>query len=181
MNFHRIAALIFLVSFTAAAQDPALVAADHYRVIYEDATIRVLRVTYGPGERSVMHEHPIGTCGVFLTEFHGQSTDPEGRVTTEDHEAGEVGCGPSRPGVVRHLPENIGDRPFEVILFERKLADSRQVRGYGSAPDLEPAAPAHRPEPVLRIAGARAGFMLGRFNRLPSPWYHPKVNRKQSP
>lgn len=120
MKIFAIAVLIFLVPFPAAAQDPVKVDSDHYKVVYEDATIRVLRVTYGSGEKSVMHQHPLGTCAVFLTEFHGQSTDPDGNVTTEDHTAGEAGCGPSRPGVHRHLPENIGAMPIELILFERK-------------------------------------------------------------
>lgn len=71
-----------------------------------------------------MHEHPFATCAVFLTEFHGKSADPDGKITTEDHKAGEVGCGPFRPGVHRHLPENIGDMPFELILLERKLAEA---------------------------------------------------------
>ena len=129
MKVSTIAAFVFLVSLPAVGQDPAQVDSDHYNVVYEDATIRVLRVTYGPGEKSVMHEHPIATCAVFLTEFHGNSTDPDGKITTEDHMAGEVGCGPFRPGALRHLPENIGDMLFEVILFERKLAEVSQGRG----------------------------------------------------
>ena len=32
-------------------------------------------------------------------------------------------------GALRHLPENIGDMLFEVILFERKLAEVPQGRG----------------------------------------------------
>ena len=120
MRFFAFAALIALVCLPAAAQDPVKVDPGHYKLIYEDATIRVLRLTFGPREKSVMHEHPFGTCEIFLTEFHGKSTDPAGEVTTEDHEPGEVACDPVRPGVHRHLPENIADTPFELILIERK-------------------------------------------------------------
>jgi quercetin dioxygenase-like cupin family protein len=118
--------LILLSTLSAAAQDPAKVDSKHYRVIYEDASIRVMRVTYDPGEKSVMHEHPFGACVVFLTEFHGKSTTPDGNSVTEDHKAGEVACDPFRPGTHRHLPENIGDKPFELILIERKPATTVQ-------------------------------------------------------
>ncbi len=120
MKVLAIALLIVLASFPASAQDPTKIDPDHYKVIYEDATIRVLRITYGPHEKSVMHEHPFGSCEIFLTEFHGKSTDTEGRALTEDHKAGEVACDPYRPGMFRHMPENTGDLPFELILIERK-------------------------------------------------------------
>ena len=122
MKFFTIAALILFFSFPAAAQDPVKVDAQHYKVIYEDTGIRVLRLTYGPHEKSVMHEHPFGSCVIFITEFHGKSTDPAGNVTTEDHAPGEVACDPFRRGTFLHLPENTGDKTFEVILIERKSA-----------------------------------------------------------
>ena len=42
----------------AMAQDPAKVDAKHYKLEFENDQVRVLRITYGPGEKSVMHEHP---------------------------------------------------------------------------------------------------------------------------
>ena len=122
MKFFTIAALVLFFSLPAAAQDPTKVDAQHYKVIFEDTSMRVLRLSYGPHEKSVMHEHPFGSCVIFLTEFHGKSTDPDGTVTKEDHAAGEVACDPFRRGTFRHLPENTGDVPFEVILIERKSA-----------------------------------------------------------
>ncbi len=71
MKFFTSAALVLFLSFPGAAQDPAKVDAQHYKVIYEDTGIRVLRLTYGPHEKSVMHEHPFGSCVIFLTEFGG--------------------------------------------------------------------------------------------------------------
>ena len=122
MKLFTIAILLLLASFPAAAQDPVKVDAQHYKIIFEDTSIRVLRLTYGPHEKSVMHQHPFGSCVIFLTEFHGKSTDPDGNVTKEDHTPGEVACDPFRRGMFRHLPENTGDVPFEVILIERKSA-----------------------------------------------------------
>lgn len=103
-----------------AAQDPVTVDATHYKVAYEDPTIRVLRVTYGPHEKSVMHEHPYGTCAIFLSASHGQFTGPDGKVTPADSKAGDVTCQPMKPGTEKHLPANLGDKPMEVIVIERK-------------------------------------------------------------
>ncbi|MEC8834122.1 MAG: hypothetical protein VYC07_05425, partial [Pseudomonadota bacterium] len=48
-----------------------LVAPDHYQVEFENDYVRVIRVTYGPGDASAMHSHePF--VGVTLTG--GQST-----------------------------------------------------------------------------------------------------------
>jgi hypothetical protein len=122
MKVVTIAVFFALFSHPAAAQDPAKVDPQHYKVIFEDIGIRVLRLTYGPHEKSVMHQHPFGGCVIFLTEFHGKSTDPDGNVIMEDHTPGEVACDPFRRGTFRHLPENTGDVAFELILIERKSA-----------------------------------------------------------
>ena len=122
MRVFSIALLVVLFSFPAAAQDPIRVDPQHYKVIFEDTSIRVLRLTYGPHEKSIMHEHPYGSCIIFITDFHAKSTDADGNVTTENHKAGEVACDTYRRGTFKHLPENTGETAFEVILIERKSA-----------------------------------------------------------
>ena len=55
------AALIFgFLAESALAQDPTIVDSAHYKVEFENEQVRVVRITYGPGEKSVMHEHPDG-------------------------------------------------------------------------------------------------------------------------
>jgi hypothetical protein len=48
------------------AQDPVKVDPKHYKVEAENKQVRVLRSTYGPGEKSVMHGHPacVGLPGL---------------------------------------------------------------------------------------------------------------------
>ncbi|RMF59352.1 MAG: hypothetical protein D6748_06625, partial [Calditrichaeota bacterium] len=46
-------------------QDPTVVDAMHYQVIFENDQVRVLRINYGPYEKSVMHYHPEGVA-VFM-------------------------------------------------------------------------------------------------------------------
>ena len=48
--------------------DPA-----HYKVEFENDKVRVVRIHYGPKEKSVMHSHPAGVV-VFLSDLDGQFT-----------------------------------------------------------------------------------------------------------
>ncbi len=99
----------------AMAQDPVNVDAKHYKVEFENDRVRVLRITYGPHEKSVMHAHPASVA-VFLTDSSAKFTLPDGKTLSNDFKAGmvqwEVGG--------KHLPENVSDKPFELILVELK-------------------------------------------------------------
>jgi quercetin dioxygenase-like cupin family protein len=96
-------------------QDPVTVDPGHYKVETEDERVRILRVRYAPGEKSVMHGHPA-SIAVFLTDGKCRFTYPDG--TTEDHNI-KAGQTMSMPAM-DHLPENTGTKPFEVILIELK-------------------------------------------------------------
>ena len=53
----------------APIEYPDAVTADpnHYSVEFENAAARLIRITYGPGESSVMHRHPPN-CAIFLRD-----------------------------------------------------------------------------------------------------------------
>ncbi len=40
------------------ADDPVKVDSKHYKIEFENDRVRVVRIKYGPGEKSVMHSHP---------------------------------------------------------------------------------------------------------------------------
>ena len=98
-----------------AAPDAVTADPKHYKVETENAEVRVLRIRYGPHEKSVMHSHP-DSVAVFMTDINGQFTYPDGRTEKINSKAGETVFTPA--GV--HLPENLSDKPFEVILVELK-------------------------------------------------------------
>lgn len=95
--------------------DPVKVDAEHYSVDSENDRVRVLRVRYGPREKSVMHGHPA-LVAVFLTENRGRFTFPDGRTEERTWKAGESMVMPPE----NHLPENLSDKPLEVVLIELK-------------------------------------------------------------
>jgi quercetin dioxygenase-like cupin family protein len=99
----------------AVAQDPTQVDAKHYKVAFENDQVRVLRITYGPHEKSVMHEHP-NAIAVFLEDGHMKFTLPDGKTQDVNVKAGDSKWTPAG----KHLPENQGDKPFEVVLVELK-------------------------------------------------------------
>jgi len=107
--------LLTLVAVPAMAQDAVKVDPKHYKVEFENAQVRVLRITYGPHEKSVMHEHPANVA-IFLTDGQTRFTLPDGKTQDAPAKAGAT----EWDGGGKHLPENIGDKPFELILVELK-------------------------------------------------------------
>ncbi len=69
--------------------DPVVVDPDHYAVEFENDQVGVLRIKYGPREKSVMHGHPA-SLGSHLTDAHAQFTFPDGST-----QAFRVSAGPA--------------------------------------------------------------------------------------
>jgi len=104
-----------LTAASAFAQDPVKVDPKHYTVVFENERVRVLKIHYGPHEKSVMHSHPDGVV-TFLTDERGKFTMPDG---TSQERSGKIGDSLWAPAET-HLPENLGDTPLEGILVELK-------------------------------------------------------------
>ena len=102
------------------AQDPVKVDAKHYKVEFENDQVRVLRIHYAPGEKSVMHSHP-DSVAVFLADQTGKFTYPDGKSEDVTMKTGEAKFTPA--GV--HLPENTGKGPLDLILVELKKPSAK--------------------------------------------------------
>jgi ketosteroid isomerase-like protein/quercetin dioxygenase-like cupin family protein len=105
---------------TATAQDAVAVDPEHYQVAFENDQVRILRITYGPHEKSVMHSHPAAVV-VFLADLEGRFTMPDGETTDQEMEAGTVAWVEAQT----HQPENLGEAPFELIQIEMKTGGDR--------------------------------------------------------
>jgi hypothetical protein len=115
-----LALLSLCATTSAAAQDPVKVDSKHYQVLFEDADIRVLRITYGAREKSVMHEHPAGQCVVILTDGQLRATTPDGKSSDGTPKTGEVNCSAPGPVPEKHNMENLGSATFSAVIVERK-------------------------------------------------------------
>lgn len=108
-------ALLVLPLALLLAQDPVKVDAKHYKVEFENDQVRVLRINYGPHEKSVMHEHP-DSVAIFLKDAKAKMNTPDGKSQIMDMKAGQTMFTPAG----KHLPENATDAPFELVLVELK-------------------------------------------------------------
>ena len=106
---------IFALKKKVEFVDPVLTDPKHYSLEFENDSVRVVRISYGPGERSDMHDHPNGIA-VFLTDQHSKFTYPGGGTEILRTKAGEV----KWMDAFTHLPENLEDKPMELIYVEVK-------------------------------------------------------------
>ncbi|HLF82914.1 MAG TPA: hypothetical protein VI837_01940 [Blastocatellia bacterium] len=112
--------VLFLTLFciaapVALAQDPVKVDAKHYTVMLDNDQVRVLKIRYGPKEKSVMHEHPASVV-VFLNNSQVKFTLPDGSKVDGGGKAGDVQFADAG----KHLPQNVGSVALEAILVELK-------------------------------------------------------------
>ena len=104
-----------VIAYGVAAQDPLKVDPKHYKVEFENESVRVLRISYGPGEKSVMHSHP-NAVAVYLTDGMTRMTTPDGKSEDLPVKTGATSWAPAGS----HLPQNAGNTPFQLILVELK-------------------------------------------------------------
>jgi len=107
--------LLACFAAVASAQDAVKADPAHYKIESENAQVRILRVHYGPHEKSIMHSHP-NAVAIYLTDGHVKFTDPAGKTTESTVKSGQV----QYTAAGTHNPENLSDTPFELILVELK-------------------------------------------------------------
>jgi quercetin dioxygenase-like cupin family protein len=111
---------------------------DHYSVEFENDAVRLLRVSYGPGEQSAMHEHPFH-CGIPLNDGTWRMTDPAGAEMEMSLPFGEFEC--YEAGV--HAPQNAGESTADIILIEFKEGATAGTDAMPEHPDAVTADPDH--------------------------------------
>lgn len=109
-------AVALMLPEESRAQDPVEVSPSVYSVVFENADIRVMVVTYAPGQGDNWHSHP----GYMVYVLQG------GQVRVYDDAGGsvdrEVVLGPARraESVGRHRLDNIGETTVQLLSIEFK-------------------------------------------------------------
>jgi len=88
---------------------------EHYTAEFENEAVCIVRIAYGAGEESVMHYHP-DSVAVFLTDHLVEMTMPDGSMEEISAKAGDAIFIPAG----QHLPRNISDTAWELVLIELK-------------------------------------------------------------
>ena len=147
-----VAALVLLWSGGVSAQDPLKADPGHYKVVFENASVRVLRIAYPAGAKSAMHSHPDAIM-IPLGNAKGQFTMPDGKK--EDREMiNEVAL---YTPAATHNPANVGTTPLDGLLIEFKTPKP------GTA-----ALPASRPGMAMKILAEGPRAMAYRSTAEPS-------------
>jgi quercetin dioxygenase-like cupin family protein len=97
------------------AQDVVKVDPAHYKVLIDNAAVRVARVTYGPGDKSPMHSHPDSVV-VILRGGKMRFTAKDGTNTDSDTTDDSAIYSPAGS----HANTNLSPTPIEGILIEFK-------------------------------------------------------------
>ena len=107
---------VSVVGSVLNAQLPEKVSPDVYKVLLENADVKVLEVTFKPGQSDKLHKHNVMT---FYAVQGGQLqiTSPDGTIRENEFPAGRTG---HRNTTTTHQVKNIGDNTVKIILVEHK-------------------------------------------------------------
>ncbi len=125
----RLLVMVVLLGLTATmalAQDPVKVDPKHYKVEFDNAQVRILRITIGPHEKTPMHEHPA-SAAVWLTDANGKLTSSDGKTEEFHMKAGQT----QWSGPEKHWGENTSDKPLELIQVELKSSGAKAAAAKG--------------------------------------------------
>jgi predicted metal-dependent enzyme (double-stranded beta helix superfamily) len=100
----------------AFERDPVKLDPKHYKVELENDRFRIVRITYGPNEKSPMHQHLPGVA-IMLTDADFKFTYPDGRAEEFHKKAGEF---MSSEELWEHHPENLTNKTFQALFIELK-------------------------------------------------------------
>ena len=167
-----VSSLVLMWSGAAFAQDPVKVDPAHYKLVMENASVRVLRIDYPAGAKSPMHQHPDAIV-VPLSASKVQFTMPDGKTQDADmaNEAatympGGVHSGAAQSRIEAILVEFKGAAPGKAALPAsrpgmaiKSLTEGPRAAGYRATADAsfnEPAGSKHDYDQVVVALGPMA-------------------------
>jgi beta-alanine degradation protein BauB len=107
---------LLLVSYAPAlAQDPVKVDPTHYKVVFENASVRVLKIDYALGAKSTTHQHPDAMV-IPLVASKVRFTMPDGKSMDQELAAESGMYTPAGT----HSVANTGTTRIDGILVEFK-------------------------------------------------------------
>jgi oxalate decarboxylase/phosphoglucose isomerase-like protein (cupin superfamily) len=143
MKALRLAVALAVVPAVAAAQDPVKVDPGHYKVLVDNAAVRVLKVGVPPGGKSPAHAHPDSLV-VPLSDGKALMTLPDGK--TQENVLTKETAVYAPAGT--HAPANVGAGPIDLILVEFKTAAAGKATLPPARPGLQQTVLADSPRAV---------------------------------
>ena len=99
---------------------PEQVSPEIYDVLLENEAVKVMKVTFAPGQEDNMHDHYPFT-GYLISGGKAQVTMPDGKVNEREFPSGFIA---HNGNGIRHKVKNIGSNEINIILIEHKKLGS---------------------------------------------------------
>ena len=145
--------LVVFWSTVALAQDPVKVDPAHYKVVFENTSVRVLSINYPVGATSKMHQHPDYIV-IPLAASKVRFTTPDGKSEDRDMANESATYTPAST----HNPTNIGTGPITALLVEFKTAAAGKATLPASRPGMTMNVLAEGPRAMAYRSTAAATF-----------------------
>ena len=153
MKSLKLALVLSAVPLAAAAQDAVKADAGHYKVLIDNPSVRVLKISYSPGGKSPMHSHPDSML-VSLGDSKVSFALPDGK--TQDMEVGKETA--AYMPAATHAPANVGTTPVDAILVEFKAKEPGTASIPTSRPEMQSNVLAEGPRAIAFKAMPAADF-----------------------
>jgi beta-alanine degradation protein BauB len=114
---------LILASGTAKAQDPIKVGPNIYKMLFENDRVRMLEVTFAPGDSIAFHSHPDHAV-YTVTGGTLRVTTSDGKTQVAELKAGD----PIWFSAVTHAAKNIGTTPIKLVVVELKEIPAKKAK-----------------------------------------------------
>jgi quercetin dioxygenase-like cupin family protein len=103
------------MSHECTVEDP-----EHYRLEFENEYVRVIRCRIPARDKVKMHNHPLGSVIIFMTDQNLHQTLENGTTEEARNKSGHVLW--ANGSQSRHMGENVTDQLYEYIRVDIKAA-----------------------------------------------------------
>jgi hypothetical protein len=93
---------------------------EHYHLEFENEYVRVIRCRIPARDKVKMHNHPLGSVIIFMTDQNLHQTLENGKTEEAYNKAGHVLWG--NGSQAQHMGENVTDQMYEYIRVDVKAA-----------------------------------------------------------
>ena len=115
LSFFLPAAFLACAASIVLAQDSLIAEPTHYRLLFENEFVRVININFEPHAKTGWCTHRDGVI-VAMTAGHMQFTDEHGKTKVNSYLPGDTRW----VKAVRHMAENLDDKPYNAIFVEMK-------------------------------------------------------------
>jgi quercetin dioxygenase-like cupin family protein len=147
-----VCAFVLTCGTAAIGQDAMKTDPSHYKVLIDNPSVRVMKVSYAPGAKSATHSHPDSIVVALSTATARFTTD--GKSQDADLAAGAAMYNAAGP----HSVENVGKGAIDAILVEFKGAAPGKATLPASRPGLTSKMLAEGPRAVASVTTADPTF-----------------------